>query len=95
MRSRFSAFAHGLVPYLLAGWHSSTRPTTLELDTDVTWRRLQIVDVVGGGLQDAEGVVEFRSSFSGPGGAGLLHERSRFARHDGRWVYVDGDLFDE
>jgi SEC-C motif-containing protein len=25
-------------------------------------------------------------------GAGLLHERSRFERRAGRWVYVDGDL---
>jgi SEC-C motif-containing protein len=92
MRSRFSAFALGLAPYLLARWHPSTRPTALELDGDVTWRRLQIVDAVAGGTADSDGVVEFRASFRGPDGTGLLHESSRFAKADGRWVYVDGDI---
>ena len=77
MRSRFSAFALGLSDYLLASWHPSTRPATLELD-DTEWRRLQIVDVSGD-------VVEFRASYRG----GLVHERSRFAELDGRWYYVE------
>ena len=95
MRSRFSAFALGLTPYLLASWHPSTRPATLEPDPGTEWRRLQIVDVMAGGPDDAEGVVEFRASFrstsGGGAGAGLLHERSRFVRDEGRWVYLDGD----
>ena len=77
MRSRFSAFALGLDAYLLASWHPDTRPATLELD-DTVWRRLQIVDVSGD-------VVEFRASYRG----GVLHERSRFAQVDGRWLYVN------
>jgi SEC-C motif-containing protein len=76
MRSRYSAFALGLDAYLLASWHPSTRPATLELD-DTEWRKLQIVDVSGD-------VVEFRASYRG----GLLHERSRFAQLDGRWYYL-------
>ena len=32
MRSRFSAFALGLTPYLLTSWHPSTRPASLEPD---------------------------------------------------------------
>lgn len=94
MRSRYSAFALDLAPYLLASWHPSTRPAELDLDTDVTWRRLQIVDTVAGGQGDADGIVEFRASFRGPDGTGLVHERSRFSRYEGRWVYVDGDPFD-
>ena len=94
MRSRFSAFALGLESYLLTSWHPSTRPASLELDADTSWRRLQIVDVVAGGPDDAEGVVEFRASYRSPEGAGLLHERSRFVRHEGRWVYLDGEIRD-
>ena len=94
MRSRFSAFARGLTPYLLASWHPSTRPRDLELDADVSWRRLQIVDTVAGGIDDQEGVVEFRASFRDGDGVGLLHERSRFVREHARWYYVDGDVFD-
>lgn len=92
MRSRFSAFARGDAAYLTRSWHPSTRPAELELDADVVWRRLQIVDAVAGGPDDAEGVVEFRASYRAPDGAGLLHERSRFTRVEGRWVYLDGDV---
>ena len=92
MRSRFSAFALGLDAYLLSTWHPSTRPATLELDDGTVWRKLQIVDTVEGGPDDQAGIVEFRASFrDADGTAGILHERSRFARLDGRWTYIDGD----
>lgn len=94
MRSRFDAFARGDVAHLLASWHPSTRPATLELDDGTVWRALQIVDTVAGGEDDDDGVVEFRASYRSPEGAGLLHERSRFTRIDGRWVYLDGEIFD-
>ena len=93
MRSRFSAFVRGLDTYLLASWHPETRPSELDVDDGLVWRRLQIVDTVGGGADDATGIVEFRASFrEADGVARLLHERSRFARIDGRWVYVDGEI---
>jgi SEC-C motif domain protein len=92
MRSRFTAFAFGIPDYLLRSWHPDTRPATLELDEDTRWRRLQIVDTADGGPGDETGIVEFRASYRSPDGAGLLHERSRFARVDGAWRYVDGEL---
>ena len=92
MRSRFSAFALGRADHLLASWHPSTRPASLELDPDVVWRRLQIVDTVAGGPDDADGVVEFRASYRDADGPGLLHERSLFIRVDGRWLYLDGEV---
>lgn len=85
MRSRFAAFVLGLPDYLLASWHPSTRPADMDLDGDVTWRRLQIVD-------SAVGVVEFRASYRTSAGAGLLHERSRFVHAGGHWFYLDGDI---
>ncbi len=95
MRSRYSAFALSLDGYLLHSWHPSTRPTTVDLHDGTVWRRLQIVDTTAGGADDATGTVEFRASFRGGDGmAGLLHERSRFTRFDGRWVYFDGDILD-
>ncbi len=96
MRSRFTAFAlrstsPGLDGYLLSSWHPDTRPANLDLDDGTTWRRLQIVDTVAGGPDDESGVVEFRASFrTADGTAGVLHERSRFERIDGRWAYLDG-----
>lgn len=92
MRSRYSANVLGSAAYLLASWHPSTRPARIDLDDDVRWRRLQIVDTARGGEDDAEGLVEFRASYRSSAGAGLVHERSRFVREDGRWLYLDGDL---
>ena len=92
MRSRFSAYALRLTPYVLASWHPSTRPAALDLDDGTIWRRLQIVDTVAGGPSDSEGVVEFRASFRDADGAGLLHERSRFSREGDHWLYLDGDV---
>ncbi len=92
MRSRFSAFALGLSGYLLESWHPSTRPTKLDLADDLQWRRLQIVDTVGGGADDDTAIVEFRASYRSPDGGGLLHERSRFVRDRGAWAYLDGEV---
>jgi len=92
MRSRYSAFALELPDYLAATWHPSTRPGELELDEDTDWRRLQIVDTLGGRPADTEGTVWFRAAYRSSAGAGVLEERSRFVRHEGRWVYLDGDV---
>lgn len=94
MRSRFAAFQEGDAAWLLATWHPSTRPKTLDLGDNPVWRRLQIVDVVAGGPADETGVVEFRASFLAGGASHVLHERSRFVREQGRWYYVDGDVRD-
>lgn len=94
MRSRFAAFRAGDADWLLATWHPSTRPDVLDLADNPRWRGLQIVDVVGGGPDDDTGVVEFRATYLADGALGVLHERSRFVRTDGRWFYVDGDVTD-
>ena len=55
MRSRYSAYALGLLDYLLATWHPSTAPGDLELDA-VKWLGLEVKTAAAQG--DA-GVVEF------------------------------------
>lgn len=92
MRSRFDAFRRGDRDWLLATWHPSTRPDDLDLSDNPRWRGLQILDTVDGGVDDATGVVEFRASYVADGELGILQERSRFVREDGRWLYVDGDV---
>jgi len=92
MRSRYSAYALGLAEHLRRTWDPETRPVPLDLESGITWRRLQIVDTARGGPEDDEGVVEFRASYRTEEGAGLLHERSRFRRNGDRWLYVDGDV---
>ena len=90
MRSRYSAFAVGDPAYLLATWHSTTRPRTLELDPAVRWTGLEVLTTTGGGLLAAEGTVEFRAHHVVDGVRGTQHENSRFRREDGQWRYLDG-----
>ena len=88
MRSRFSAFALGDDQYLLRTWHPDTRPAELTLDPDLRWTRLEIIARTGGELLAREGTVEFRAHYTARGRPGFLHERSRFRREAGNWLYV-------
>ena len=90
MRSRYSAFVLGDVPYLLGTWHSSQGPATLELEAGAKWLGLEIKQHRITGADTAE--VEFVARFRVGGKAIRQHERSRFVREDGRWFYVDGDV---
>ncbi|MGW0498429.1 YchJ family protein [Streptomyces sp. NPDC003007] len=88
MRSRYCAFVKGDAGYLLRTWHPRTRPGTLELDPGTRWTGLEILGTTDGSAFHSTGGVEFRASYRG----GSLHERSRFERVDGAWVYVDGEF---
>jgi SEC-C motif-containing protein len=92
MRSRYAAFARRDAAYLMATWHPSTRPDSLDLDPAVLWQAREVLATEAGGPEDEVGQVEFRARFRHGIDAGQLHERSRFARRAGRWLYVDGDL---
>jgi SEC-C motif-containing protein len=89
MRSRYTAYVVGDAAYLLATWHPSTRPASLELDPHLTWRSLEIIGTERGGPLDREGVVEFAARYIADGRRDVLHETSRFVRGD-RWQYLDG-----
>lgn len=89
MRSRFSAFAVGDPAYLLSTWHPSTRPSTLELDEDRRWYRLDILATRAGSPFETSGVVEFEAYYRSPAGNESQHEVSRFVREDGTWFYLD------
>ena len=89
MRSRYSAFVHKRADYLLATWHSSTRPISLDLDAGTKWLGLEVRAHQVTGADTAE--VEFVARYRVNGRAVRMHERSRFVHDDGRWFYVAGD----
>ncbi len=89
MRSRYTAFVREQASYLLATWHSSTRPASLDFDAGAKWLGLEVRQHQVTGADTAE--VEFVARYRVQGQAVRLHERSRFVREDGRWFYVDGD----
>lgn len=88
MRARYSAFASGERRYLESTWHSATRPARVRIDPTRAWTRLDVVWTTAGGLLDHEGTVSFEAHSRRGGHDDVLREVSRFAREDGRWVYV-------
>lgn len=92
MRSRYSAYALGLDNWVFTTWHPRTRPDDVRTDPGTTWTGLEILDTVDGGPDDETGEVEFVARWESSGTPGRMHERSRFARRAGRWLYVDGDV---
>lgn len=92
MRSRYSAFVVGDAAYLLRTWAPETRPGTLDLDPGMRWTGLEILGTADGTAFHQRGTVTFAACYVHDGEPGTLTEHSRFTRHDGAWVYVDGDF---
>lgn len=94
MRSRYSAFAlGGYGEYLLNTWVPEKRGEMSRVDLSqraIDWRGLEIVSH---SQQGDRGCVEFRASLVDSEGNGEVHhERSRFIRLQGEWLYKDGDI---
>ena len=95
MRSRYTAYVHCDVDYLVATHSAKTRD---DLDRgaiklwarDSKWLSLEIVDVVRGGEGDDQGEVEFVARYEADGSEHRHRERSTFARENGAWVFVGG-----
>lgn len=90
MRSRYCAYVVGAGDYLLATWHTDTRPLRVELAPVPRWLGLELRRHLPLGPDAA--TVEFVARYRVSGRAGRLHEISRFVREDGRWFYVDGEF---
>lgn len=89
MRSRYSAFVLKNAEYLLASWHKTTRPESLELDNNDQWCALQVLSTE----QDAEGKkgkVHFQATFKEDNAFYTLEENSNFVFEEGHWYYLDG-----
>ncbi|MFC7297955.1 YchJ family protein [Herminiimonas aquatilis] len=89
MRSRYSAYVLGLMHYVHATWHATTRPplTDFAHDAATKWLGLDVKKFVAG---ETEATVEFVARSKSGGRAQRLHEVSRFVKEDGRWFYIDG-----
>lgn len=90
MRSRYSAYVYRLEAYLLNTWHSSTRPTSLNLTegNQTKWLRLDVKRHIV--KDESTATVEFVARFKVAGKAERLHEVSDFIKIDGQWYYIDG-----
>ena len=92
MRSRYSGYVAKTITYILQTWHPSTRPQSIDPATIANWCGLKIMRTSKGGENDHEGTVEFIATALDSGQISQLHEKSRFVKENGHWLYVSGEV---
>lgn len=95
MRSRYSAYALGVVDWIVDsqspdGRRFVDRAATEQWSKRSTWHRLEILETKDGGPDDAEGFVDFKAHYTLGGEDIVHHEIASFRRIDGDWYFVDG-----
>lgn len=89
MRSRYSAYVHGFIDYLIETTHISQRKYHSKKETRKwaeanEWLKLEIVEAT-------ETTVEFKAFYRNKkDGLQVHHEKSTFQFDDGKWYFVDG-----
>jgi len=91
MRSRYTAFTLQDEAYLLASWHASTRPASLDLHEAPQPKWLGLKVIAHATQDETHATVEFVARNKLAGRAQRLHEVSRFVFEDGCWYYLDGE----
>lgn len=91
MRSRYTAYVLNKRDYLLHTWHPDYLPDDLQLDGDIKWLRLDIVEY---SAQGHDATVEFEVLLLVEGSVEALHEKSQFVFEGGRWLYTNGEMME-
>ncbi|GAA0851929.1 YchJ family protein [Aliiglaciecola litoralis] len=93
MRSRFSAYALGKHQYIIDTYAADKRQELsveqLKLDQqDTLWKMLKI-------RMSTADTVEFSAYYTYQSNWYVMHEKSYFLRQNGKWVYDQGDIFED
>ena len=104
MRSRYAAYALGLVDYILrttdpegAAWEADEeawRASVVAFSASATFTGVEILEMSPGPGED-EAQVRFRARLEQDGRDASFSEMSRFRLVEGRWLYRDGVVEDE
>lgn len=97
MRSRYSAYAEHAINYIV---DTCTKDGKQDIDVKQTrdwseksqWLGLKILSVTKGGPDDTEGAVEFEAVYEHEGLKDIHHEKARFKKVEGAWLYDEGDI---
>jgi len=95
MRSRYSAFALGAADYIMATTHPNNsdytddkeiwRKSILNFSNNTRFLGLKITEFIDG---SEEAFVTFEALLDG----GILREKSRFLKKEGKWLYESGEF---
>ncbi|MEA5141563.1 YchJ family protein [Arcicella rigui] len=96
MRSRYSAYASIAPEYLMQSTYFSERSKFTEQDlsdwaSENQWKKLEIISIKNGQINDSTGEVSFKAYFQDAEGKNQIHhEHSTFIKENGKWFYVKG-----
>lgn len=104
MRSRYSAYALGLAPYLIATTHplnpryqkdhKAWTKEILEFNHQTQFLNLEILEVVPKRDSDGIAIVTFKVTLKQGDRDVSFSERSYFKELEGRWLYLNGDIIE-
>lgn len=99
MRSRYSAYVKREIDWLMkscvGGDEGVDREATRRWAEESEWLGLRILSVEKGGSADDSGIVEFEASYVQGGLRDRHHERAKFVKKDGVWLYDEGEIVPE
>jgi len=95
MRSRYTAYAEHAIDYIV---ETCTKDEKDKIDVRQTkawseksdWLGLKIISAEKGGAEDSEGSVEFEALYEKDGLRDNHHEKAKFLKKEGRWLYDEG-----
>jgi SEC-C motif-containing protein len=95
MRARYTGYVKGEVDFLLGSLHPDgsagvDRESTRQWSQNADWHGLEVLGTTAGGDKDETGEVEFVAKYSMQGEPQRHHERAYFKRHNGNWLFLDG-----
>jgi SEC-C motif-containing protein len=95
MRARYTGYVKGEVDFLLGSLHPDgssgvDRESTRQWSQNADWHGLEILSTSAGAEKDETGEVEFVAKYSMQGEPQRHHERAYFKRHNGNWLFLDG-----
>ena len=97
MRSRYTAYVEHVIDYIVETCSQDEKDRidvkqTKNWSENSKWLGLKILSVEKGGSNDTEGIVEFEASYEIDNLKEVHHEKARFKKLEGRWLYVEGDV---
>jgi len=97
MRSRYTAYALQIMPYLAATLHPGQRHDYDEAGAarwarESQWENLEILDVPAVPADGTTGTVEFRATYRRKGEKIVHHERAEFRKIGDTWYFFDGKM---
>lgn len=94
MRSRYTAYTMANIDYIIKTMQGKplkgyNRKQSALWAQSVIWQRLEVLSTT---MHKNKGFVEFKAYYNDASQDVILHENSEFARKNGQWYYIDGQI---